>query len=89
MPQVVHASDRLQSPKHFFDSLPLALADRVSLMPRRALVNRALVPRRVLRHMRRNRQLAWPLDKLTCIVTVSCVRSRAGPFSKTVSFSVN
>jgi hypothetical protein len=53
MSHLADQRDRLQPPETLFDPLPLPLADRVALMPRRATVNpAAAVPFRVPRQVR-------------------------------------
>src|SRR5215469_5718113 len=76
MPRLAQHAHRFQPTVHFFDPLPLALANLVSAMPRRSRVDRAAARTlRVLRYMRRDLLGSHlPHELLGVIPLVRCQR---------------
>jgi len=68
MANLPHERNRLQPAEAFFDPLSLPLADGITRVPRCAAINRAAAASfQVLRHVRREAQIATLLHKSECV----------------------
>src|SRR5271169_4075546 len=81
MPGLAQPRDGLDPTEDLFDSLALALADRVASVPGRAFINGAVAPLMlVLRHVRSHRRFPqFPHEILRVVILVSAQRHTLAP----------